>query len=612
MVKDIKKIDRRKFIYAGLGAVAVAAIGVAAYFATRPPERVVETVVQTQTVEKPVEKVVTQTVEKPVTMVTTVAGTPTTIVQTTKETVVTTQTIKETVEKPVEITVEAVPVYGGVFKVATYASPSNFDPHVAPAHPDLMVAETGYEYLFRYDENFNLVPWLAEKYEVSPDNLEYTFYLRKGIMWQIIDRELTAEDVAYSLNRTQEFGLSKSFFPIWGEAKAVDKYVVKVRFPEPFAPFLFVLANPGARGNMIVPKLSEAELSKIGLTAEEFKQRGFATKIVGTGPFMLKEFKRGEFERFAKNDKYWAKDSKGRKLPYLDGLEFIPQGDASIRATYLRAGTVDMALGVDAKDLPLLQTTKGLKIIGQIGTWFGHIGMNWRDSPFSDKRVRQAVAYAINKEEILKLALNGGGEVAWSPLPNWNKDYKAFKSYEYNPDKAKELMKEAGVTEITGTLYGYPISPAPETMQVVQRQLAAVNINLEIKLVDIGTYVAELRNRDIRKHTITMHIWVDKVEPWTSLGQRLYPPGGTAFAEGLNPDLEKTGLKSIRDGLARELNPEKRRKMVEDLQRIWIEEVVSVPLWFKANYWGINEKVKNLKVEPQTINYNWESIWKEK
>jgi len=94
MSQEPKKIDRRKFIYAGLGAVAVAAIGVAAYFATRPPERVVETVVQTQTVEK--ERVITQTIEKPVTMVTTVAGTPTTIVQTTREVITQTQTIEVT------------------------------------------------------------------------------------------------------------------------------------------------------------------------------------------------------------------------------------------------------------------------------------------------------------------------------------------------------------------------------------------------------------------------------------------------------------------------------------------------------------------------------------
>ncbi|MEM4311676.1 MAG: ABC transporter substrate-binding protein [Nitrososphaerales archaeon] len=617
-----KKLDRRKFLYAGLGAAIVVVGGLAAYFATRPPEVVEKTVVQTQvqtqvqTVEKPVEKVITQTIERPVerTVVTTIAGTPTTFVETVTQTQVQTQvqTVKEVVEKTVEVPKEIQPIYGDIFKIATFASPSNFDPHVAPDHPSLMVAETGYEYLFRYDQAFNLVPCLAERYEVSGDKLEYTLFLKRGVLWQIIDRELTAEDVAYSLNRTQEFGISRSFFPNFDKAEAVDKYTVKVRFKQPFAPFLFVLANPGARGNMVVPKLSDEELGKVGLTREDFTKRGFATNMVGTGPFMITEFKRGEFERFKKNTKYWAKDEKGRQLPYLDGLEFIPQPDASIRAQLVRAGTVDMALGIDAKDLPIIQATKGLRTIGQIGTYFGHIGMNWKEKPFSDKRMRQAVAHAINKEEVLKLALAGGGEVAWSPLPSWNKDYKAFKTYEYNPEKAKALMKEVGVTEITGTLYGFTISPAPDTMKVVQRHLADVNINLEIRTVDIGTYVAELRNRDFQKHTITMHIWVDKVEPWTSLGQRLYSPGGTAFAEGINPDLEATGLGAIRDGLATELDPAKRAKLTEDLQRIWVEEVVSIPLWFRANYWAVNEKIKNMIVEPQTINYNWESIWKEK
>jgi ABC-type transport system substrate-binding protein len=576
-----RKVDRRKFLIAGLSA-GIVVVGAAAYFA-RPPE-VVEKVVTV-----PVERVTERTV------LTTVEGRPTVVTRV--ETVV--------------VTPEEQPVIGGVIKVATWGAINTADPHNAPSHQDLLIALAGYDTLFRFDEEMNIVPWLAERYEVSSNGLEYTFYIRKGVYWQVIDRELTAEDVAYSLNRTQEAAIAKSYFPIWGEARAVDKYTVKVTLPKPFVPLIANLANPGSRGSMIVPRLSEDDFKKLGMTPSEFNDKGgFGTIMIGTGPFRLVDFKRGEYERFEKHKKYWGRDAKGRQLPYLDKLEFTPQPDASVRALQLRAGAVDIAPMLDAKDVPTLQVAKGIKVVGTIGTSFGHLGMNWRHPPFNDKRVRQAVAHAINRAEIVRLALSGGGEEAWSPLPSWNKYYKPFRIYEYNPKKARELLDNAGVKEIRGTLYGFNISPAPESLTVIQKQLAAVNINLEINTVDLGTYVAELKNRDPTKHTITFHIWVDKVDPWISLGVRFYPPGGSAFIEGLNPDIENTGIAELRDKLAEETNEDKYAKAVEEFQRLWVEEVVSVPLWFRANYFGCNEKVRNFKYEPQSIQYPWEVMWK--
>jgi ABC-type transport system substrate-binding protein len=588
-----KKVDRRKFLVAGLGAGIVVVGGVAAYLASRPPQVVEKVVEKTVPVERTVEKVVERTVQ------TTIAGTPTVI------------TRQETVRETVVVTPEEQPGYGGELKVATFGAINTADPHNAPSHQDLVITLAGYDTLFRFDENFNVIPWLAERYEVSSDGLEYTFYIRKGVYWQVIDRELTAEDVAYSLNRIQQSTIAKAYFPIWGEAVAVDRYTVKVRLPKRFVPLINDLANPGSRGSMIVPKLSEEDFKKLGMTSKEFEEKGgFATIMIGTGPFRLVDFKRGEYERFEKHKKYWRRDEKGRQLPYLDKLEFIPQPDASVRAMQLRAGSVDIATMVDPKDVPTLEATKGIKVMGMIGTYFGQLGMCWQHPPFNDKRVRQAVAHAINRDEIVRLALSGGGEPAWSPLPSWNKYHKEFRIYEYNPKRAKELLEEAGVKEITGTLYGYSSYPAPETLTVVQKQLAAVNINLEINIVDLGTYVAELKNRDPKKHTITIHIWVDKIDPWISLCQRFYPPTGSAFIEGIIPDVEGTGLARVRDALAEELNPEKYAKLVEELQRIWVEEVISVPLWFKANYWAFNEKVRNFSSEPLTYTYSWDVMWK--
>ena len=323
---------------------------------------------------------------------------------------------------------------------------------------------------------------LAESYEISPDGLTYTFKLRPGVKFHN-GREMTAEDVKYSIERvvnpaTQSPGAG-FFASIKGHeamtggsadtlegVTVVDPATISFELTRPDATFLHVMALNFAH---VVPK-------------EAVEEHGddFGKNPVGTGAYRMTDWTLGQRVVFERNADYWREG-----VPNLDKITFEVGQEPNVALLRLQRGEVDV-LGDPIPPAQFLQVKDdpewGKLIIegGQLHT--GYVTMNVNTAPFDDVKVRQAVNHAINKDRIVRI-INNRAVPASQPLPpsmpGYNKEYAG---YEYDPEKAKTLLAEAGQEAGFATeLYVMNTDPNPRIAQAIQQDLAAVGIQTEIK-----------------------------------------------------------------------------------------------------------------------------------
>ena len=337
----------------------------------------------------------------------------------------------------------------------------------------------------------DLVPDLAESYEVAPDGLSYTFKLRKGVKFHN-GRELTADDVKWSIERAVQpetqspgqgfFNMIAGFGDVTsGKAKelsgiqVIDPYTVRFTLSHPDATFLHVMAlNFG----FAVPK-------------EEVKKYGqdFGKHPVGTGAYKMTEWTLGQRVVFERNPDYYKKG-----LPKLDKITFEIGQEPLVALLRLERGEVDiLGDGIPpAKFLEVMNDPSLKKNVvkgGQLHT--GYVTMNVKLKPFDNKLVRQAVNHAINKDRVIKI-INGRAVPANQPLPPAMPGYDPkYKGYAYDPAKAKALLAEAGFAKGFDTeLYAMNTDPNPRIAQAIQQDLAEVGIRAELKTLAQANVIA--------------------------------------------------------------------------------------------------------------------------
>jgi peptide/nickel transport system substrate-binding protein/oligopeptide transport system substrate-binding protein len=337
----------------------------------------------------------------------------------------------------------------------------------------------------------NLKPDLAESYELSADGLTYTFKLRHGVKFHN-GREVTADDVAYTLNRTVDpktqspgagfYKSIKGYDDVTGGkadhlagVTVVDPYTVKIELSKPDAPFLHELALNFAS---IVAK---EDVEKWGAD--------YGKHPDGSGPYYLSDWTLGQQLTFERNKDYYVPG-----VPLLDKVVFQIGQEPLVALLRLQKGEVDLVGdGIPpAKFLEVMNDPEQKKMVyfgPQLQT--GYVTMNVQMKPFDDVRVRQAVNMAINKDRVVKI-INGRAVPANQPLPpgmpGFDKDYKG---YAYDPNKAKQLLAEAGHPDGFDTeLYVYNTDPNPRIAQAIQQDLAAIGIKAEIKSLDQANVIA--------------------------------------------------------------------------------------------------------------------------
>ena len=381
---------------------------------------------------------------------------------------------------------------GGTMIVTYKDDISTLDPAIGYDWQNWSMIKALFNGLMDYEAGtYNLEPDLAKSFTISPDGKIYTFKLREDVKFHN-GRKLTAEDIKFSIERainpkTQSPGQG-FFWSIKGFDEMVagkttqlsgmtviDPYTLKIELSRPDATFLHVMAINFA---FAVPK---EDVEKYG--------QDFGKHPVGTGAFKMKEWKLGQRVVYERNPDYYKTG-----LPRLDKIVFEVGQEPTVALLRLQRGEVDiLGDGIPpARFLQVKNDPKNADLIiegGQLHT--GYVSMNVRVKPFDNKKVRQAVNMAINKDRVCKI-INNRAVPANQPLPPAMPGYdKEYKGYAFDPAKAKALMAGAGFPDgFTTELYANNTDPNPRIAQAIQRDLAEIGIKAEIKTLAQSTVIA--------------------------------------------------------------------------------------------------------------------------
>lgn len=370
---------------------------------------------------------------------------------------------------------------GPHLKVALQGDTSNVDLHLTTHYVSRVALLNVYEMLYTLGEDLSIQPMLADKHVISPDALTYTITLRKGVKFHD-GTTMDAKDVVYTLKRMQNQGCrSAEFKQLVKDVSAADASTVRITLNAPSGVFLANLAN------VICPVVIYPE-------GEVEKQGGAVTKPVGTGPFEFVEWKKDAYLRMKRFKDYVA-DSRpssglaGKKAALVETVDFIPIPDSSVRAAAIERGDVDIAIELNVEDVQRLRGKPGLVIAAKPGIAFDDLRFGFKKGPFGNAKLRQAVAYAIDKDELSKATTGGqskgvsAGFPAGMPFHGQVHDQDPYAKA--NVQRAKQLMQEAGYKgeKVVLTAHLIPDRIAQGAV-VIQGHLQQAGFNVEVKTLE--------------------------------------------------------------------------------------------------------------------------------
>jgi peptide/nickel transport system substrate-binding protein len=432
-----------------------------------------------------------------------------------------------------------------VLQLAVDGSPAGLDPHIITAFNSFAIVNgTIYEGLTMIDKDLRVVPALARSWTVSADGKTYGFTLVQGATFHD-GTAMTADDVVSSLNRV----LSKDIAsPLASRLTAMDKAVardastVEVTLKEASAPFLTALASIA-----IVPKGLEANKDAL--------QR----QPVGTGPFKFKEWQPNGFIELSKHTGYW-----NRELPKLEGVRFNIIPESATRQVGLASGQYAMLPNIDAATALQLRGRPGIKLSETLELAYTLVGMNVSKPPFDNPKVREALNYALNRQEIVQGALFGAGQPGGplSPaLKDWAVDVRSFPCFAHSPTRAQDLLREAGVTApVPVTLLVLPRQDIRDIAQVVQAQLNKSGFKAELRIPEIGQFVQDWRNSNFDAFVSTN---AGSVDPDDYFYRTFRTGGSTNVFKYANPEVDR-----LLDSARAELGQPQRKAAYDKVQSL--------------------------------------------
>lgn len=469
------------------------------------------------------------------------------------------------------------PKHGGTFIFAVEGEEASLNPHLVHSAANGPVEENIYNLLFTLDRDSNFVPSLAKAYKVSEDGLTYTFSLVHNATWHD-GKPFTSADVVYTLNEIYPHNARAGLY--WRRLKPVveapDKYTVVIKLKEPYALLLDLLSSTNA-GAYILPKhLYEGT---------NLKTNPYNSKPVGTGPFMFKEWVRGSRIELVRNPHYFEAGK-----PYIDRLVFQIIPDPASRILALQKGDVDFipANSVPLDDAPELRKDPRLVVDppGTVRMTNKFLYFNLRKPPLSNKLVRHAIAYAINKKKILDLIMPGEGKEAKSIISSamkWAYDPN-LPEYPYNIEKANALLDKAGYPRgASGVRFKVRLACVggrgsdPMIAQVIRSQLKQAGIDAQISCTDRATFVDAIFIR----WDFDLAIQQAALGPDPTIGvSRLIDSKNirkAAFANGVgysNPEVDKLLGEEFR-----QVTRKKRAAIWDRIQEIVMDDLPYLPIY---------------------------------
>lgn len=492
------------------------------------------------------------------------------------------------------------PAYGDAIIVGSIGEPSTLMPILASDSPSHEVAGHIYNGLVRYDKDLKLEGELAESWDVSPDGLTITFHLRKGVKWHD-GHPFTSRDVLYTYRVTIDPKTPTAYADAFRQVKraeAPDALTFRVTYAKPFAPAL------ESWGMSVLP----AHL----LEGKDITKSSLSRQPVGTGPYVFREWVPGQKLVLESNHDYY----EGR--PYIDRYIYRIIPDNSTMYMELKAGALDM---MGLSPVQYQRQTNTPKFLSRFNKYrypasaYTYIGYNLRHPLFSDRRVRQALTSAINKEEIVHGVQLGLGQVAHGPYKPGTWAYNPhIKDFDYNPERAKQLLAEAGWKERNsdgilvkdGKPFQFTIltnqgnSERLKTAQIIQRRLKKIGIDVKIRIIEWASLLSQFIDKGNFEALImgwTIGQDPDIYDVWHSSKTG---PKELNFIGFKNSEVDRL----LEDGRST-FDMEKRKRCYYRIQEIFAEEQPYTFLYVPDALPVVNARFRGIVPAPAGISYNF-------
>lgn len=459
--------------------------------------------------------------------------------------------------------------------------------------------------LFGFDDDMKIIPMLATGYTASDDATEFTITLREGISFT--DGTPWNADAALANVAKwgdKELGLKRTTFlcNMLKSWEKIDDYTIKITLNEPFGAFISNLAHPACV--IMSPKQIEAGVEAC------------AYSPVGTGQYTFVEWIEGDHLTLALNPEWWGYDAEicgGTPLADADAgfktITFKPVTESATRVAMLQAGDAQVIWPTPTESVSVLEMDPNVTSYVDDGIVVRFLMLNTQKEPFTDKRVRQAIDYAINKDAYIAVVKNGLATKADSVIGPAVQYYKPNELREYNIEKAKELLAEAGYPDGFTTTAMYANTTANQKQaEFLKQQLEQVGINLELKGMESAILNERIQGVDVPGSEAEVDTYIIGWSPSTGdadwgirplLAKESVPPMSYNICYFENDELEgyiRAGLESADDDVRREAYAK-----AQDL--IW-EETPLVMLCVDSNTWATSANVQNVKIYPDgAINF---------
>ena len=462
------------------------------------------------------------------------------------------------------------------------------DPHLSGSKIDRQVYHNIYEPLVTLDTKLGIKPGLAESW-TQPDPKTLVFKLRRGVKFHD-GTDFNAEAAKFNLERmkTEPKSVRKGEVANIDTVEVVDSHTLKINLKKPDAALLATLTDRA--GMMVSPKVIQERGAELGRNA----------KGAGTGPFEFVEWVKDSHLVIKRNDGYWNKQGG----PYLDRVRYRPIPDDVVKLQSLQSGEIDVMDYVQPRDVAAVKADKNVVVVDVPSLADFAYQLNTTKPPFNVKALRQAVAYAIDLEQIVKGVWLNVGVAANGPIPptSWAYD-KSIAPIKRDLAKAKAKLAEGGQPSgFTFTLTTNNIPINVQEAEVMQAQLREAGITVKVKLVDSATLIADGNNKNFEMISFQ---WSGRPDPDGNTYQFLRTTPGTSFNwSGIsNPQID-----ALLDRTREISNQAERRKLYGELTRILQDELPMVFIIHPVEPKAFSPKVQNYEAIPDGM-MRFKDVW---
>jgi peptide/nickel transport system substrate-binding protein/oligopeptide transport system substrate-binding protein len=471
------------------------------------------------------------------------------------------------------------------------ADPTTLDPALITDVTGGYIAAKIFNGLVKLDEHLNVIPDIAESWKVLDNGTTYIFHLNKDVKY-INNRIVTAEDFRYSFKRIlspsgkspntwvlEKISGAKAFMQ--GRTSDIsgieipDRYTLKIRLDQPFSPFLYLLTMTPA---YVLPK---EEVERLGAD--------FSSHPVGTGPFVLKEWRNNNEIVLVRNNHYFSEHAKIEGIVY----KIIPEDLTAV--TEFELGNLDV-ITVPASEYSRYREspewTRYLSSVHGLNVYY--LGFNCSRPPFDNVDLRKAVSYAIDRDKILKTFYEKRGRLAQGPVPEILRKWQMQFPYSFDPQEAKRIIDAGGMKDKTVLFYITADQEVIDMAEIIQSYLNKVGLKVEIKQLEWSAYKSALNNGEADLYWLSW--WADYPDPENFLFPLFH--SSNHGASGNRSRYTNREVDLLIEAGQKALNISERDGYYKLAEKIIIDEAPWVFFWHKTDFTLRQPYLKNYKIYP--------------